>query len=288
MLRIDIDGADGIPGNDDDDGVLGNSSTGGYTSPSTNPFFSTPGAMHEIWDYGLRNPWRPSFDRGTGDLYIADVGQDAFEEVNYEPVSSPGGNNYGWRCMEGTQPSTVSACSTVNCPTTSCGGSLVCPIHTYAHDGTVCSITGGYVYRGATIVPLQGTYFFADYNCSIPGPAPIWSFKVVGGAPTNFTSRTTELAPGGGLVIDTLTSFGEDYFGEMYICDQEGGEIFKIVTAPCLADIVPNGNRDVNDLLQVISHWGPCPAPCPADVFPSGTVDVNDLLTVTSNWGPCP
>ena len=88
--------------------------------------------------------------------------------------------------------------------------------------------------------------------------------------------------------IDTLTSFGEDHAGEIYICDQEGGEIFKIIPAPCFADISPNGARDVNDLLIVITTWGPCGVPCPGDIVVNGFVDVNDLLAVVSNWGPCP
>ena len=288
MLRIDIDGADNTPGTDDDDGVIGNGLTNGHTNPPSNPFFGATAGLDEIWDYGLRNPWRPSFDRATGDLYIADVGQVAWEEVNFEPGNSTGGRNYGWRCMEATHPSSDSACSTANCPTTSCGGALLCPIHEYFHNGTVCSITGGYVYRGLRMPQLQGTYFFADYNCSIPGSAPIWSFNVVGGAVANFQSRTAELAPSGGFVIDTLTSFGEDYFGEMYICDQEGGEIFKIIPVPCYADIIPDGTRDVNDLLQVITTWGPCGSPCPGDIVVNGAVDVNDLLAVISNWGLCP
>src|SRR4030095_12699977 len=95
ILRIDIDGADNIPGNDDDDGVLGNATTGGYTSPPTNPFFGPSPEFDEIWDYGLRNPWRPSFDRLTGDLYIADVGQNLWEEVSFAPAPLAAGAHYG-------------------------------------------------------------------------------------------------------------------------------------------------------------------------------------------------
>jgi glucose/arabinose dehydrogenase len=225
MLRIDIDGLDNIPANDDDDGDV-DGSTGGYTSPPSNPFFGPTFGMDETWDYGLRNAWRPSFDRGTGDLYIADVGQNAFEEINFEPSSSPGGNNYGWRCMEANNCTGLTGCT---CEIGCAGGPLTCPFHQYSHglDGFSCSITGGYVYRGSAISGLQGTYFFADF-CS----NQIRSLTFSGGVVSNLVVRTAELAPGGGLSITSITSFGEDLDGELYICDQTGGEIFKIVPAP--------------------------------------------------------
>lgn len=287
LLRIDIDGADNSPGNDDDDGVIGNGSTGGYTSPASNPFAGATVGMDEIWAWGLRNPFRCSFDRQTGDLYIGDVGQNAWEEVDFQPSSSIGGENYGWRCMEANNCSGLTGCT---CEVGCAGGPLTCPVHQYFHDGTVCSITSGYSYRGTRINELRGVYFFADYNCSLPGAAPIWSFRLVGGAVTEFQSRTAELAPGGGLIIDTLTSFGEDYFGEMYICDQEGGEVFKIVPR-CPADIVFNNAVDTDDVVAVILNWGPCPAipaACPSDVVQNGDVDADDLVFVILRWGACP
>jgi glucose/arabinose dehydrogenase len=170
----------------------------------------------QIWAYGLRNPWRFSFDRATGDLYIGDVGQNAWEEVDFQPASSTGGENYGWRCMEGFHCTGLSGC-TCNAP------NLVLPIQEYGHVSGNCSITGGYVYRGGAIPALQGTYFYADY-CS----SQIWSFKYVGGQVTAFTNRTTELDPAGALAINNVTSFGEDANGEMYIVDQSGGEIYRI------------------------------------------------------------
>jgi glucose/arabinose dehydrogenase len=286
ILRLDIDGADNIPGNDDDDGDV-DGSTGGYTSPATNPFFGATTGMDEIWAYGLRNPWRCAFDRETGDLYIADVGQNSWEEVNFAPSTSTGGENYGWRCMEGNNCTGLTGCT---CEIGCAGGPLVCPVHQYFHNGTVCSITSGYSYRGTRLAALRGVYFFADYNCSIPGAAPIWSFRIVGGSVTEFQSRTAELTPPGGLVIDTLTSFGEDYYGEMYICDQEGGEIFKIVPR-CNGDILVNNEVDSDDLVDVILSWGPCspvPAACPADIVTNGAVDADDLTYVILNWGTCP
>ena len=196
ILRIDVDSA--TP----------------YGIPPDNPFVGVVNAREEIWAWGLRNPWRPSHDRLTADLWIADVGQNAWEEVSFEPGNSPGGVNYGWRCREGAHNFDMSG---------NCTAPRVEPIHEYSHSSGRCSITGGYVYRGCAMPELQGTYFLGDY-CS----SEIWSFRYDGTTMTEFTTRTAELAPGGGLTINNPVSFGEDAAGEMYICDQ-GGEIFKIV-----------------------------------------------------------
>ncbi len=234
MLRIDVDGADNIPGNDDDDGDVDNPpSTGGYTNPATNPFVGVTGD-DEIWAYGLRNPWRNSFDRLTGDLYIADVGQNAAEEIDFQPASDTGGRNYGWRCMEGTACTGLSGC-TCNGPT------LTLPIHTYNHSANNCSVTGGYNYRGCGIAGMDGTYFFADY-CS----NTIWSFKYDGVTKTEFTNRTTELVPNIGS-ITSITSFGEDAYGEIYICDQNG-EVFKIIPVDAQTDCNNNLRADRCDI----------------------------------------
>lgn len=198
MLRIDVD--QGSP----------------YAVPATNPFVGNPAFKPEIWALGLRNPWRFSFDRQTGDLYIADVGQNAREEVDFQPHGSPGGENYGWRCMEGSLCTGLSGCA--------CNGpGLTLPIHEYPH-AQGCSITGGHVYRGTAISGLQGTYFFADF-CS----NRIWSFRYSGNALTEFTDRTVELDSGAGFCVRTVTSFGEDALGELYIANREDGLIFKIV-----------------------------------------------------------
>jgi len=152
MLRIDV--------NDDD---FPSDPDKNYAIPATNPFVGITGD-DEIWAFGLRNHWRNSFDRETGDLWIADVGQNAIEEINFQSANSLGGENYGWRCMEGTQCTGLSGCT--------CNDSeLVLPVHEYTHaDG--CSVTGGYVYRGAAIPSFRGTYFFSDY-CT----ARIWTFR---------------------------------------------------------------------------------------------------------------
>lgn len=220
-----------------------------YGIPPDNPFVGVPGA-DEIWAYGFRNPWRNAFDQVTGDLYIADVGHLNREEIDFEPASSTGGKNYGWDCMEGSACSSVSGCTVVGC---TCGAAgLTLPFHEYDHSGGKCSITGGEVYRGCAIPDLTSTYFFGDY-CS----AQIWSLRYDGATVTDFQERTAELAPGGGLSISSLVSFGRDAFGEVYIMDLFGGEVFKIVAvgAP-LEDCNSNGADDPCDIRSGASADG--------------------------------
>jgi glucose/arabinose dehydrogenase len=224
MLRIDPSGPDAYP----------TDATKNYAIPATNPFFGATAGLDEIWHYGLRNPWRDAFDRQTGDLWIADVGQNAVEEVDFQPAGLSG-LNFGWRCMEGLSCTGLSGC-TCNDP------SLTLPVHTYTHAGGACSITGGYRYRGTALCDWQGTYFFADY-CS----NHIFSFGFNGTSITNLTDRTATLAPGGGLSITSITSFGEDSDGELYIVDQNGGEVFKIVPGN-ITDCNGNGVHDSCDI----------------------------------------
>ncbi len=189
-----------------------------YSIPSDNPFVNDPNVLDEIWALGLRNPYRWSFDRDTDDLYIADVGQGDWEEIDYETSSDPGGHNYGWRLMEGAH--------CFNPPTNCDDGSpvLTYPIHEYNHDppppgGTqYCSVTGGYVYRGSVLDPsLNGHYFFADYCAD-----EIWSFRVVGGAVTEFSDWTSELRNSiDGFVVRDIVAFGEGQDGELYIVDRQ-------------------------------------------------------------------
>ena len=249
-----------------------------YVIPPDNPFVGNPNTLDEIWALGLRNPWRWSFDRDTGDLYIGDVGQIAREEINFQPGSSSGGENYGWRCMEGLMCTGLSGCI--------CNDeSLTLPVREY--DRCLgSSVTGGNVYRGTMICDLRGTYFYADY-----GSGRIWSFRVVDGDDTEFQDRTAELQPpGGGLT--SITSFGEDGAGEMYIVSR-GGSVFKIVPAsgePCPADFDNSGDVGVKDLLFLLGAWGPCPkkGDCPADFDEDSAVGVKDLLFLLGTWGPCP
>ncbi len=189
-----------------------------FSAPSDNPFVGNSAYRPEIWALGLRNPWRFSFDRLTGDMLIGDVGQDAREELDFEPART-GGRNYGWRVMEGTDCFSTSGCSS---PPPCNGSALTRPIHTYAHP-TDCSITGGYVYRGCAIPDLRGVYFFADY-CS----NRIWSLRASSTGFTDLRDRTLELRANVGAV-EYISSFGEDARGELYIVDHGDGEIFKIV-----------------------------------------------------------
>jgi len=238
LLRLDVDGDD-FPGD----------TTRNYAIPPDNPFVGQTGD-DEIWAYGLRNPWRPAFDRLTGDLYIADVGQNLWEEIDFQPASSAGGENWGWRCREGAHDFNFSGdCAVAGTPSET----LLDPIHEYPHDGPPfrCSVTGGEVYRGCAVPDLAGTYFFADY-CS----AQIWSFRYTGAIPL-VTNRTAELAPGGGLTINGIASFGLDAYGEIYICDL-GGEVFKIVPDGVASSCGSPGVGPGDDVCAGVSPEQPC------------------------------
>ena len=179
-----------------------------YAVPADNPFVATAGARPEVWSYGLRNPWRFTFDRATRDLYIGDVGESQWEEVNYSSAAEGAGRgiNYGWSRMEGRH------CMRA----TGCGEELTLPVVEYSHSEG-CSVTGGYVYRGAALPQLQGRYFYADY-CG----AWVRSLRMEGGAVVE-ESEWPELGSRG-----LITSFGEDNAGELYLTTQEG-RIYKIV-----------------------------------------------------------
>ena len=192
-----------------------------YAMPSGNPFSTSGDPLNLIWAYGLRNPWRFSFDRLTGELYTGDVGQGQWEEVDVQPAGT-GGLNYGWDIYEGRH-CFVEPAPDDPCPPSTAGYTM--PVLEYDH-GQGCSITGGFVYRGCRMPDLQGTYFYSDY-CS----AFIKTFRgVAGGDAQNLADRTSDLAPPVGS-IDNVTSFGEDARGELYIVDQDG-EVFKVVPGP--------------------------------------------------------
>ena len=177
-----------------------------YAIPADNPFIDDPDFRPEIWALGLRNPWRFSFDRESGDLFIADVGQNRWEEINFQPADSPGGKNYGWNIMEGEECYGASSCDTQG---------LTLPVHVYPiFSSTDCSITGGFVYRGEAYPALDGLYIYGDF-CS----GRIWGLQQDGG-----TWQT-------GLLASTsfrISSFGEDEGGEIYVADMSGGTIYKI------------------------------------------------------------
>jgi glucose/arabinose dehydrogenase len=195
MLRIDVDR--GTP----------------YAVPSDNPFATRGGAMPEIWAYGLRNPFRFSFDRATGDLWIGDVGQNRFEEVDVGVASRRGGENYGWNTMEG---------NSCYAPTTGCNMTgLTLPVLDYGH-GDGCSITGGYVYRGCRTPGYAGTYFYGDYCQGF-----VRSFRLESGRAVDQRDWTSSIGRG---VIRNVSSFGVDLDGELYVVDY-GGAVYRIVPA---------------------------------------------------------
>ncbi len=175
-----------------------------YAIPADNPFIGEPDMRPEIWAWGLRNPWRFAFDRATDDLYIADVGQNQYEEVHFQPGDSVGGENYGWNIMEGATCYNTSACDQTG---------LEQPIIVYSHT-LGCSITGGYVYRGRQFPQLEGIYFYGDY-CS----GRIWGLRQTDQQWDNAELLQADLM---------LTSFGEDDAGEVYLTDRNGG-VYQLV-----------------------------------------------------------
>jgi glucose/arabinose dehydrogenase len=172
------------------------------------------------WAKGLRNPFRFGFDRATGDLYIGDVGQNQFEEVDVQAADSQGGENYGWRIFEGDQ--CFEPAPLPECPDPAAAG-ITQPILVYDHDDG-CSITGGYVYRGCALPELRGTYFYGDYCTAI-----VRSFVLDGNRATEQRDWTADIAPSAGTDIYTISSFGEDARGELYVVDYADGEVFKLV-----------------------------------------------------------
>lgn len=207
ILRLDVSGDDfpADPGRN-------------YRIPSDNPFVGQSNVREEVWAYGLRNPWRNSFDRQTGDFYIADVGQGSREEINFQSFDSVGGENYGWRVREGTLGADVPG--------------AIDPFYEYSHGSGAnqgSSITGGYVYRGP-IDALNGHYFFADYVNN-----RLWSVQVDGTEPSlfdgtnyrNFIDWTNIMTVSGGPVR-RIGSFGEDSLGNLYLMNLENGLLFKI------------------------------------------------------------
>jgi len=194
ILRIDVNG------------------TQPYAIPSSNPFVGNGSARPEVWAYGLRNPWRLSFDRANGDLYIGDVGQSRREEVDVGLSSRRGGENYGWNTTEGTLCfNPASGCSTAG---------LTPPVIEYqtGSNGS-CAVTGGYVYRGCRLPGYQGTYFYGDYCTAL-----VRSFRFQNGAAADQRDWTSALSRG----VDAISSFGVDADGEIYIVDHTG-EIYRIV-----------------------------------------------------------
>ena len=198
MLRINVD------------------STFPYAIPSDNPY-AVSGGLSEIWAYGLRNPWRFSFDRSTGDLYIGDVGQNTEEEIDFQPTGAAGGRNYGWHIMEGNR-----SFQPASGPCAPLSSNYVPPVAIYDHgtnDSTGCAVTGGYVYRGSTFPGLVGVYLYGDY-CS----GKLWGlYRDAGNQWVNTFIANTGY---------NISAFGQDEAGELYILDYGGGQLVHITSMP--------------------------------------------------------
>jgi len=214
ILRLDVDGAGGSPECDPN---------GAYTIPASNPYVGEPDVAgttskcDEIWSTGLRNPWRFSFDAVTGDMWIGDVGQGELEEINFQPATSTGGENYGWRCFEGNADFDLSGCQPAS--------AYVAPVHDYGRsDG--CSVTGGLVYRGPSYSALVGHYIFADY-CT----GNYWTLSGDSSAPTHTSIN------GIGDTARNPAAFGTDLQGELYVAS--GGSIFHMQNPNPAAEPTP-------------------------------------------------
>jgi len=213
MLRIDVDNGDP------------------YSIPADNPFVNDDETLDEIWAIGVRNPWKFSFDKETGDMWIADVGQNAWEEIHFQAADSPGGENYGWRCYEGNNDFNTGGCGDIS--------QYEMAIAEYNHQGfTHCSVTGGFVYRGSEFPSMVGHYVFADY-CSgrfwsiVPDGSGGWDMEEVGSFPGN-----------------DVSSFGEDVNGELYSLRLGQGRIYR-VKAVCPASTEINLLKTIDGALQV-------------------------------------
>jgi glucose/arabinose dehydrogenase len=195
MLRIDVDGASP------------------YGIPADNPYVNDPQTRDEIWAFGLRNPWRFSFDRMNGDLWIGDVGQNAWEEIDYWPITSTTPPNFGWRCYEGNATYNTSGCGAMS--------NYDFPVYVYDNNAIGCSVTGGYAYRGPRYANWWGVYFFTDY-CS----GRMWYSEPDG----NGGYSTTEFD---NLSNFNYASFGEDVYGQLYLLGLSSGQILRLADTTC-------------------------------------------------------
>lgn len=260
ILRIDVDGPDdGAPGPDCDASGAGN-----YGIPSGNAFRDGPGGAgcDEIYITGLRNPWRMRFDAATGDLWIGDVGQNAFEEIDFIPAGAGGGLNLGWRCFEGFEPFNPDGCDR----------DYFEPVHAYSHDNGNCSITGGAVYRGSDYPILTGRYFFTDF-CNP-------SIRTLTGLPDAQVEVVLEAGN-----ISVPSSFGEDYRGELYVTSLNDGTLYRIEARPLKGDA--NGDGSI-DRIDVVLVWKARGTPAdgeddPRDFNSDGFITPIDAILVALN-----
>lgn len=232
MLRIDVD-TPAAQGTGPDCNLVGSQN---YSIPPSNAYNDGSGGegCDEIFALGARNPWRFTFDSETGGMWIADVGQGSFEEVNYLPPGSEGGINLGWRCYEGAAPYNLAGCNRVYLP----------PVHTYPHATSGCSVTGGRVYRGARTPLLHGQYFFSDF-CQP-------SIRALSGHLSTSTQRV--VIPVGRL--SAISTFGEDVHGELYVAELNTGTVLKLDAVLTPGDVDGDGDVDFIDLVTIWFYRG--------------------------------
>lgn len=233
-----------------------------YRIPPSNPFVGRSDARGEVWAHGLRNPWRFSFDRATGDLYIADVGQGQIEEIDYQPAGSAGGQNYGWDRMEGSTCYDAASCDK---------SGLTMPVAEYDHSAGNCSITGGYVYRGAAVPDLAGAYVYGDY-CS----GRIWTLRRDGAG-----------AWASSLLTDTamfISSFGEDQAGELYVTDLAGGQVYRFAGTGAGPTATPTPTRTAPPAATATRS----PTVIPPTNTPTGTPIATATTSLASTPTPTP
>lgn len=206
MLRIDVDGASP------------------YAIPPSNPYVGSSTTREEIWGFGLRNPWKFSFDQVLGDMWIGDVGQNVMEEIDHWPANASTFPNFGWRCYEGNQSFNTSGCQSM--------GSYDFPVYEFPHNQGNCSVTGGYVYRGARYGNWWGQYFHTDY-CG----GYVWWTEPDGFGGWNTTRSASVLS------ANNLAAFGEDVYGELYLVGNSNGIIYRLQDTTCTPHAyIPGGD----------------------------------------------
>ena len=243
-----------------------------YAIPAGNPFVGQAG-LDEVWAWGLRNPWRFSFDRSTGDLFIADVGQGAWEEVNWQQANGTGGQNYGWRCYEGYAAYNTSGCGA--------SSSYTQPVTVYDHGNGRCSLTGGYRYRGNAYPNMSGYYFFADYcNGQLFSITP-------GGSPGTWVQEIQ------GQYSVNISTFGEDINGEIYVASLSNGVIYRLqstvsssdTTPPTVSLTAPANNATLTGTIAINANASDNVAVAKVDFIIDGTISNTDTASPYSyNW----